>query len=62
LAQFTSIEGSGSNHLAYYDLTNMMIYVSFASPTGSPGPENGFERQFTSLDAGALFNVKPPVM
>jgi len=60
LSQLTSVEGSGSNHLAYYDLTNMLIYVSFAANHTELGNPNGYAPQFTSFDANALMNVPPP--
>jgi len=60
--QLTSVEGSGSNHLAYYDLTNMLVYVSFAAPHNGAGNPNGYARQFTSLDANALMAVQPSVL
>jgi len=61
ISQLTAVEGSGSNHLAYYDLTNMLVYVSFAASHASNSSNpNGYSRQFTSLDANALFAVKQP--
>jgi len=58
--QFTSIEGSGSNHLAYYDLTNLVVWVAFAAPHNGGGPANAYQRQFTQLNAKALFAVQRP--
>jgi len=60
LSQLTPVEGSGSNHLAYYDLTNMLVYVAFAAPHGGAGYLDAYARQFTSLDANALFAVQRP--
>jgi hypothetical protein len=61
ISQLTSVEQSGSNHLAYYDLTNMMVYVAFAAPHSvTVGNPNAYTRQFTSLNANKLFAVKRP--
>jgi len=50
----TSIEMSGDNHLAYYNLNDMIIYVSFAAPNSVTGPSGAYARQFTMLNATAL--------
>jgi len=60
LSQLTPVEGSGSNHLAYYDLTNLIVYVAFAAPHNGNGPADGYARQFTMLDAGKLFSMPRP--
>jgi len=57
----SSVEQSGDNHLAFYDLTNMKIYVSFAAPNGvNGGKVQAYSRQFTSWDLIKLFNEAPP--
>eukprot|EP01128_Nolandella_sp_AFSM9_P000744 TRINITY_DN10873_c0_g1_i1.p1 TRINITY_DN10873_c0_g1~~TRINITY_DN10873_c0_g1_i1.p1 ORF type:complete len:468 (+),score=109.36 TRINITY_DN10873_c0_g1_i1:23-1405(+) len=54
-----SIEKSGSNHAAFYDLTNLEIYVSYAAPsTQTEGSPDAFDRQFTWFDAKLLFAEK----
>jgi hypothetical protein len=60
ISQLTAVERSGTNHLAYYDLTNMLVYVSFGAPhsVNSTIP-NAYARQFMSFDLNKLFAVKP---
>jgi len=60
IKDITAPEMSGDNHLAYYDLTHMMIYVSFAASHTDGGNPNAYARQFTVFDANALFDVAPP--
>lgn len=55
----TAVEMSGDNHLIYYDLTNMNVYVSFAAPFNVSGPAAAYARQFTRLNATALFAETP---
>jgi len=57
---FTAVEQSGDNHLAYYDLTDMQFYVSFAAQFYIGGPVPGYARQFVQWDAYALFNETAP--
>jgi len=54
----TSVEKSGDNHIAFYDLTNMQIYVAFAAPHSVGGPPEAYDRQFTVLDANLLMNYQ----
>jgi len=51
----SSVENSGDNHIAIYDLTNMIMYVSFASPHGVGGPDSAYARQYTKFDVNKLF-------
>jgi len=60
IQMFTAVEQSGDNHLAFYDLTNMEMYVSYAAPFTVGGPAEGYNRQFTKMDLNALFNEQPP--
>jgi len=55
-----SVEQSGDNHIAYYDLTNLQLYVAFAAPHNGQGPASAYSRQFTHFDGKALFNESPP--
>lgn len=55
-----SVAGSGDNHLAWYDLTNQIFYISFAAPFASSGPPSAFNRQFTAFSLEQLFAVQPP--
>jgi isopenicillin-N N-acyltransferase-like protein len=57
---FTSVEMSGDNHLAYYDLTNNEFWVSFAAKFSNGGPVAAYARQFTHFKANDLFNEPKP--
>jgi len=56
----TAREMSGDNHVAWYDLTNMVFDVAFAAPHWTGGSPNAYARQFTRVDALALFAEQPP--
>jgi len=56
----TSIEMSGDDHLAYYDLPNGQMYISFAKQSFYDGPENAYARQFTRFNLDELFQEAPP--
>jgi hypothetical protein len=47
--------------VAWYDLTNMQMWVSYAAPhSATGGSRNAFDRQFTKFDMNKLFaEVKP---
>jgi len=60
LSLISPVEKSGDNHLAFYDLTNMKIWVSFAAPFTSGGVKDAFARQFVKYDAWALINEPKP--
>jgi len=60
IQQISAGETSGSNHIAYYDLTNSQIYVSFAAPRNVGGKLNAYERQYTRFDANLLFAEQRP--
>lgn len=45
---------SGDNHLAFYDLTQMQFWVSFAAPKDVTGNVAAYARQFTKFDATVL--------
>lgn len=53
---------TGNLHIALYDLTASQMYVSFCrSSTADPSePMYAYERQFTSLDMNAVFNLPAP--
>jgi len=57
-----SVELSGDNHIAFYDLTNLQLYVSYAAPNGHPEPSAAYSRQFTHIDLPSLFAEKPPTI
>eukprot|EP01095_Lingulamoeba_sp_RSL-Kostka_P016851 TRINITY_DN8433_c0_g1_i1.p1 TRINITY_DN8433_c0_g1~~TRINITY_DN8433_c0_g1_i1.p1 ORF type:complete len:457 (+),score=165.35 TRINITY_DN8433_c0_g1_i1:79-1449(+) len=54
----SSVEQSGDNHIAYYDLTSMEFYVSFAAPHLVGGPIEAYSRQYTKFNALDLFSVQ----
>jgi len=56
----TSVETSGSTHIAYYDLHRMSMWVSFARQTYLTGPENAFDRQYTKFNLTSLFGEPNP--
>jgi len=56
----TAVEMSGDNHLAFYDLTNMNMYVAFAAPHAGKGPVAAYDRQFTQIDVSKLFAEPHP--
>jgi len=56
----TAVEQSGDNHLAFYDLTNMKFWVSFAAPHNIGGPPEAYNRQFLKYDAWALLKETAP--
>jgi len=51
-----SVEESGDNHLAIYDLTQNQIYVSFAAPNTTRGNPAAYARQFAVFNITTLFN------
>jgi hypothetical protein len=55
----TAVEQSGDNHVAFYDLSNLQLWLSFAAPHSSTGPMQAYARQFTHFDANKLFAEQP---
>jgi len=60
IQQISSVEKSGDNHLAFYDLTNMNMYVSFAAQHNVGGKVAAYDRQFTKFDVRKLFSEPKP--
>lgn len=58
ITHISAVEKSGTNHIAYYDLTQMNIYVSFAAKEGVKGPLQAYARQFTKMDVKRLFEER----
>eukprot|EP01062_Namystynia_karyoxenos_P002932 TRINITY_DN11021_c0_g1_i1.p1 TRINITY_DN11021_c0_g1~~TRINITY_DN11021_c0_g1_i1.p1 ORF type:complete len:449 (+),score=172.38 TRINITY_DN11021_c0_g1_i1:78-1424(+) len=56
----TAVETSGDTHLAYYDLHNMGMWVSFARQSYLSGPNSAYARQFTHIDLKKLFAEPRP--
>merc|ERR1712137_591411 len=60
IREVTAVETSGDLHIAYYDLKNMAMWVSFRRQTWLDGPEKAFERQFTRFNLTELFAEEKP--
>lgn len=60
IQNITAIEMSGDNHLAFYDLTEMTFWASFAAAKTVGGPVAAYDRQFVKYNAWDLFNEKQP--
>jgi len=58
----SSIEQSGTNHVIFYDFSADQVFVSFGAPSTVGGPQSAYDRQYTRVDATALFNEQPPSM
>jgi len=52
----TPVEKSGDDHLAYYDLTDKQLFVSFAARRNGGGPAPAYARQFSKFDLTELFS------
>jgi len=48
-------EQSGTNHIAIYELTQQMLYVSFSAGLTTGGPVNAYDRQYVSFNATKLY-------
>jgi len=59
---FSAVEQSGSNHIAFYDLTNSEFWVSFAATHSTGGTAEAYARQYTHFDAKTLFNEPKPII
>jgi len=46
--------------VAYYDLTNLLVYIAFAPPLNVSFSPNAYDTQFTVFDARALFAQQRP--
>lgn len=54
LRYVTPVEMSGDNHAAYYDLTNMQLFVAFAAPHNISGSVPAYDRQYVQYDLRTL--------
>jgi len=52
----SAVEQSGDNHIAFYDLTDMELFVSFAAPHTVGGPVPAYDRQYTKWNVTALLD------
>lgn len=51
---------TGDVHVAVYDLTDDALYVSFMAPLNTTVPQMAYDRQYTRLDAAALWAEPAP--
>jgi len=56
----SAVETSGSNHVAYYDLNRMTMWVSFARQSYLQGPKPAYARQYTRFNLTSLFSESRP--
>lgn len=56
----TSIVQTGDVHIGIYDLTDSILYVSFAAAVNQTGPPMAYDRQFTQLQLKTLFAEPAP--
>jgi hypothetical protein len=56
------IVGTGDTHIALYDYGAMHMYVANGKPNKDFGPQEAYNRQFTRLDAAALFAEARPAL
>jgi hypothetical protein len=52
----SSVETSGSTHIALYDLHRMSMWVSFARQTYLQGPIAAYDRQYVQFNLTSLFS------
>ncbi|CAF0846202.1 unnamed protein product [Adineta steineri] len=55
IQNITSIAKTGDLHVALYDLTDMIMYVSNARGTNETGPLEAYQRQFVKIDLNIEF-------
>jgi len=55
-----AVEMSGDVHIAVYDLTQNELFVSFAAPHGTDGPQKAYARQYTRFSTTQLFAEPKP--
>ncbi|XP_078483757.1 protein dcd1A [Ciona intestinalis] len=60
ITNIVSIEQSGSTHIAIYDLTNDLMYVSFNKADVQNGPNAAYDRPFMVFNTAALFSESRP--
>lgn len=56
----SAVEMSGDNHLAWYDLTNGIVWAAFAAPNGVGGPVEAYWRQYVEIDTNSVFTEPQP--
>lgn len=60
ISDVVAVEGSGDVHIAVYDLTEGLFYVSFAAPRSSTGPTKAYARQYTLFTFDEMFGEAKP--
>lgn len=51
---------TGDLHVAVYDLTNNLMFVSYARADGETGPQYAYDRSFVQLNMTEMFDVQSP--
>lgn len=62
ISDVTALVTTGDVHIAVYDLTDQVMYVSFMAADPSAVPQMAYDRPFTQLDLKSLFALSAPVM
>jgi hypothetical protein len=60
IRNITSVAKTGDLHVAVYDLTDMIMYVSNARGTNETGPLEAYQRQFVKIDLNVEFTRLHP--
>ena len=56
----TAVTMSGDNHVVWYDLSNGIMWASFAAPVGAGGQKESYWRQFLEIDTTKAFAETRP--
>jgi hypothetical protein len=60
IRHITSYVQTGDVHIAIYDHSASLMYVSYAAKTGTPGPKESYARPFMKLDMKTIFAEPKP--
>ena len=62
ISDITALVTTGDVHIAVYDLTEQIMFVSFMASDPSMVPQMAYDRPFTRLDLKTLFALPPPAL
>ncbi|CAF1168844.1 unnamed protein product, partial [Adineta ricciae] len=62
IRNITSVAKTGDLHVALYDLTDTVMYVSNARGTNETGPLEAYQRQFVKIDLKVEFARTNPFL
>jgi hypothetical protein len=62
IRHITSYVQTGDVHIAMYDHSAALMYVSVAAKIGTPGPKQSYARPFMKLDMAKIFAEPKPVL